>query len=392
MTNGLGLALIMLAMGLATAGPSSAQIPSGTPTELFRDDVHAQAGLTCDSCHGKAAGGDYRSIARTEIAPLCSRCHSDAAYMRQFRPQLRVDQYAQYLTSTHGKRMSSGETRVATCSDCHGGHGIRPVQDARSPVAPQRVATTCARCHSDTVRMSAFGHRDNPPVDWGKSVHARALLERGDTSAPTCSTCHGSHGAVPPGVTSVALICSQCHVREAELFSKSPKKALFESLGQAECLTCHSNHEIEAPSDSWIGLKDPALCSTCHDDSVKGAADILAVQQGLQQLAGGIDRAQRVLDRAEEAGMLVDEGRLILREAHERQILARVTVHAFAAKPFAETSAPGVADAGRAEAIGTQALQELQFRRKGLAVATVLILGFLVTLWVKIRRLPPIES
>jgi predicted CXXCH cytochrome family protein len=181
-------------------------------------------------------------------------------------------------------------------------------------------------------------------------------------------------------------------VREAELFSKSPKKALFESLGQAECLTCHSNHEIEAPSDSWIGLKDPALCSTCHDDSVKGAADILAVQQGLQQLAGGIDRAQRVLDRAEEAGMLVDEGRLILREAHERQILARVTVHAFAAKPFAEISAPGVADAGRAEAIGTQALQELQFRRKGLAVATVLILGFLVTLWVKIRRLPPIES
>jgi hypothetical protein len=32
---------------------------------------------------------------------------------------------------------------------------------------------------------------------------------------------------------------------------------------------------------------------------------------------------------------------------------------------------------------------ELQNRRRGLAVATVLIVGFLVTLWVKIRRLPP---
>ena len=239
--------------------------------------------------------------------------------------------------------------------------------------------------------MSAFGHQDNPPADWGKSVHAKALLERGDTSAPTCSTCHGSHGAVPPGVTSVALICSQCHVREAELFRKSPKKALFESLGQAECLTCHSNHEIEAPADSWIGLKDPALCSTCHDDSVKGAADIVAVQDGLQRLSAGIDRARAVLDRAEQAGMLVDEGRLVLREAHERQILARVTVHAFSAKPFTETASPGVAEAARAEAIGAGALQELQFRRKGLAVATVLIVGFLVTLWVKIRRLPPIE-
>ena len=391
MTKAVGLALIILAVDLATAGPSSAQIPSGTPSDLFRDDVHAQAGLTCDSCHGKAASGEYRSIARTEIALLCSRCHSDAAYMRRFRPQLRVDQYAQYLTSTHGKRMSSGETRVATCSDCHGGHGIRPVQDARSPVAPQRVATTCARCHSDTARMSAFGHHDNPPADWGKSVHARALLERGDTSAPTCSTCHGSHGAVPPGVTSIALICSQCHVREAELFRKSPKKALFESLGQAECLTCHSNHEIEPPADNWIGLQAPALCSTCHDDSVKGSADIVAVQKGLQRLAGGIDRAQHVLDRAEEAGMLVDEGRLVLREAHERQILARVTVHAFASKPFTEIAEPGVADAARAETIGAQALQELQFRRKGLAVATVLIVGFLATLWVKIRRLPQIE-
>ena len=203
MTNGLGRFLIARAAVVATASPAAAQIPGGTPSDLFRDDVHAQAGLTCDSCHGKAPDGGYRSIARTEIAPLCSRCHSDAAYMRRFRPQLRVDQYAQYLTSTHGKRMSSGETRVATCSDCHGGHGIRPVQDARSPVAPQRVATTCARCHSDTARMSAFGHQDNPPADWGKSVHAKALLERGDTSAPTCSTCHGSHGAVPPGVTSV---------------------------------------------------------------------------------------------------------------------------------------------------------------------------------------------
>ena len=391
MTKRPALCLLTLAVSLAIAGSSAAQVPSGTPSDLYRDDVHAQAGLTCDSCHGKTGPEEYRAIARTQIAPLCARCHSDAAYMRRFRPQLRVDQFAQYLTSTHGKQMSAGETRVATCSDCHGAHGVRPVQDARSPVAPRNVATTCARCHSDAARMKPFGHHDDPPGDWGKSVHAKALLERGDTSAPTCSTCHGSHGAVPPGVTSVALICSQCHVREAELFRKSPKKALFDSLGQAECLTCHSNHEIEAPADSWIGLKDPALCSTCHDDSVKGAADIVAVEQGLQRLSEGIDRAQRVLDRAEEAGMLVDEGRLVLREAHERQILARVTVHAFAAKPFAETATPGVAEAARAEAVGTAVLQELQFRRKGLAVATILILGFLLTLWVKIRRLPPIE-
>jgi predicted CXXCH cytochrome family protein len=387
MRTRLVLASVTLAAGLGVSARLSAQIPTGPATDLFRDDVHAQAGLACEACHSKPAGPDYAPIGRTAIAPLCSRCHSDAAYMRKFRPQVRIDQYAQYLTSTHGKRMSAGETRVATCSDCHGAHGIRPVRDARSAVAPQRVATTCARCHSDAARMSPFGHQDDPPTDWRASVHAAALLERGDTSAPTCSTCHGSHGAVPPGVTSVAFVCSQCHVREAELFRQSPKKALFDSMGQAECLVCHSNHLIEPPKDSWIGLKEPALCATCHDESVKGAADITIVHDGLARLDESIRQASELLDRAGQAGMLVDEGRLVLGDAHERQILARVGVHAFAAKPFTEVAAPGVAQAERARDVGARALEELQTRRKGLAIATALIVGFLFTLWVKIRRL-----
>ena len=64
-------------------------------------------------------------------------------------------------------------------------------------------------------------------------------------------------------------------------------------------------------------------------------------------------------------------------------------MHAFADTPFAATAAKGIAEAARAEAIGNAALGELRYRRNGLAVATLLILGFLVTLWWKIRRLPP---
>jgi predicted CXXCH cytochrome family protein len=385
------LALGLLVVAGAAARPL-AQIPTGDPRGLFKDDVHAQAGLTCETCHGKIAKPPYGPIDRTKIAPLCATCHSDAAYMRKFKPQLRVDQYAQYLTSTHGKKMSTGETRVATCTDCHGAHGIRPVADTRAPVAPQNVATTCSRCHSDHARMSALGHEGNPPEDWRESVHAAALLKRGDTSAPTCSTCHGSHGAVPPGVASVALVCSQCHVREAELFRNSSKKAIFDVIGQGECLTCHSNHKIQKPSDSFIGLKDPAICSVCHDEKMKGADVINSTQQGLKNLTDGIDRATRVLDRAEEAGMLVDDGRQALRDAREDQILARVNIHAFAAQPFGTTAAKGVADANKAEAIGNELMGELRFRRNGLAVATLLIIGFLATLWWRIRRLPPIKS
>jgi predicted CXXCH cytochrome family protein len=370
----------------ATAMDASAQSPAGRAVDLFRDDVHARAGLRCDACHTGAAA-PYGPIERTKIAPLCGSCHADVASMKKVNPQARTDEYAQYLASTHGTRMTSGETRVATCSDCHGAHGIRPVTDTRSPVAPQNVATTCARCHSDPVRMSAFGHQGDPPADWRASVHAAALLKRGDLSAPTCNTCHGSHGVPPGGATSAAQVCAQCHVREAELYAKSPKKAVFDLVGGG-CVTCHSNHKIEKPTDAMIGMKDPALCATCHNDQMKGAAVITGMRRRLEDLGASIDRAGAILDRAARAGMLVDDGRLVLREAEQDRILARVNIHAFADEPLAATAAKGIAAAARAEDVGTAAMGELRYRRDGLAVATLLIVGFLATLWVKIRRLP----
>jgi predicted CXXCH cytochrome family protein len=378
------LALTVLMTAVEAASPR-AQTPAAPPQQLFKEDVHAKAGLACESCHTSGTA-PYGPIERTKIAPLCATCHANAEYMKKYNPQVRVDQYQQYLTSTHGKRMASGETRVATCSDCHGAHGIRPVSDARSPVAPPNVATTCSECHSDHARMSVFGHEGNPPEDWKASVHAAALLKRGDTSAPTCSTCHGSHGAAPPGVTSVALVCAQCHVREAELFRNSPKKAIFDLIGQGECLTCHSNHRIQKPADSFIGLQEPALCATCHNQEMNGAAVITAMQKGLSDLDTGIVRANAVLDRAAKAPMLVNAGRPPLRGAQEQQNPARQ--HSRVRRQAICRRTAKARQAARAEASGTAAMGELRHRRNGLAVATLLIVGFLATLWAKIRRLP----
>jgi predicted CXXCH cytochrome family protein len=376
-----GLALSwLLAIPLPLTGQS---IEEGARL-AFQDDVHASAGLTCSSCH---AGPSSRGFAlpRIEVAPRCGKCHGDAAYMRQFDPQVRIDQYAQYLTSGHGKRMSTGDSRVATCSDCHGAHGVRRVRDPRSPVAPVNVAPTCARCHADAVRMAPFGREPKPFADWSASVHAEALLKRRDASAPTCNTCHGSHGATPPGVNQVANVCAQCHVREAELFRASPKKAIFEQIGQAECLACHGNHRIEHPTDAWVGLKDPAVCATCHDERGNGATTITDVEHSLGNLNRAIASAQSVLERAERAGMLVDDGWTAQRDGREHLIHSRVMVHAFAAKPFDDMARPGLAVAQQAERVGHDALHELQIRRRGLGIATVLVLGFLVTLWFKIR-------
>lgn len=392
-----------LVPGLVAAGvlcltvTTRAQSPADLATAAFREDVHAAAGLTCAACHGApqpgAIGGaaSYAPIRRTAIAPMCAKCHADAAYMKKFAPQVRVDQYAQYLTSVHGQQMAKGNDRVATCSDCHGAHGMLPVRDARSPVAPPHVETTCAKCHADPARMTPFKRSPDIPDDWAHSVHADALLKRGDASAPTCNTCHGSHGATPPGLDAVANVCAQCHVREAELFKASGKRVVFQTMGVADCLVCHSNHRIEHPQDVWIGLAPPALCANCHNDGTDSGKTVLVVQRGFQALAEKQAAATAVLDRARQAGMLVEDGEVALRAANEAHVRLRVLVHTFAAPPFEEALKAGLASTDKAQAVGDAALAELRFRRRGLAVATLVILGFLATLYVSIRRLPPIE-
>jgi len=354
---------------------------------LFQNDVHQAAGLTCAACHDQTHGDQYAAPARASIPKLCGGCHSNAAYMKAFNPQLRVDQLARYLTSTHGKEINKGELRVAVCSDCHGAHGIYPVKDPRAPVYPTNVANTCAKCHADAARMTPFNKPSTPPADWAASVHARALLVRGDTSAPTCSTCHGSHGAAPPEIENVALVCAQCHVREAELFRKSPKKALFDTLSLPECVTCHSNHHIVEPQDSWLGFAGDVGCAKCHDESIGGADVIKSDRKSLDDLSAAIAAATDRLARAEQAGMIVDDGRAALREASDQRVLARVSMHAFALQPLADGAAKGLKAAQQAQAAADTALAEVQYRRKGLAVATIFIAGFLVTLGLKIRRL-----
>jgi predicted CXXCH cytochrome family protein len=389
MSRSLTLAAMLLAC-LLPPRDLHAQVSMDAATVAFQEDTHAAAGLSCVACHATGADGVavYEAPPRTEIAALCATCHSDAVYMRRFDPQVPVDQFLQYQTSTHGQQMAVGNEGVATCTDCHGAHGVQPTTDPRSLVAPLNVTTTCGRCHGDATHMEPFGMPTSPPDDWSASVHAVSLLQRGDMSAPTCVSCHGSHGATPPGVESVANVCAQCHLREAELFRSSPKQVIFDVMGQAECLVCHDNHRVEPPADAWVGLEDGAVCALCHDESTGGAQTIRDMRQGLDRLSADLSAADAILTRAERAGMLVETGRAAWLEAREHQVHSRVLVHAFAAAPFAEMAAAGSESAQIAYDAGEAALQELRVRRGGLAIATLLVLAFLVTLGLKIRRLP----
>ena len=373
--------------------------PFGVTQDKFSQDIHAQKGLTCVSCHGGDATSDDADkamsrkagwkgkIDRKQIPGLCGSCHSDPAYMRGFDPSLRTDQLGQYLTSVHGKRLASGDTKVAVCTDCHSVHDLRAPSDPRSTVNPVNVATTCARCHADASYMSSYKIPTNQFAEYSKSVHHDALAVRGDLSAPTCTTCHGNHGATPPGVASVANVCSTCHVFQSQLFDVSAHKAAFASAGLPGCVTCHSNHGIVHPTDEFIGTSDKAVCTQCHTQGDAGYAAAGKIREQLGQLATAIGNADQILGAAERSGMEVSQPKLDLTQARDALTKARVTVHSFNVDRVEADVKPGLAAAAKDYAAGQQALAERNYRRIGLAIALIAIALVLAGLRLYIRQI-----
>ena len=178
-----------------------------------------------------------------QVPDVCGRCHSNAEFMRQYNPALRVDQVAEYVTSVHGQRLlGASDPAVATCASCHGAHGIRPASDPRSTVHPLKVAETCEGCHSDPEHMEPYGLPTDQGAEYRRSIHWETRTEGGDTSAPTCNDCHGNHGAAPPGVSWVGNVCGQCHVVMADYFADSQHSETFTAMGVPGCALWHRKH------------------------------------------------------------------------------------------------------------------------------------------------------
>jgi len=376
---------------------SSLEGKQSEPAMRFESDVHYQAGLNCADCHGgdpnddtmnamSRAKGFRGAPKKTQVPEFCARCHSDITYMRHFNPKMRADQLSQYLTSVHGKRLKQGDTKVAACVDCHGVHNIRAVSDTRAPVYPSHVANTCARCHADAAYMKEYKIPTDQAAHYLKSVHAE-LLAQGDTSAPTCTTCHGNHGATPPGVSSASNVCGTCHVFFAQLFEKSPHQAAFAKLGLPGCVQCHSNHEIVRPSDAWVGTESKSVCVTCHAEGDNGYIAAQGIAADLGKLNSSLQRTEETLNTAERSGMEVSSARVELGSAHEELIKARVNVHTFDEAEVRKLTGQGVDTSQKAYQAGLAALRERDFRRKGLGVALLAIVLAISGLYLKIREI-----
>lgn len=378
---------------------SAMDAPLKVTAEQYARDVHAQKGLTCVSCHGgdaskddpdeamgKAAG--FRGkIKRTEIPALCGKCHSDAAYMRQHNPSLRTDQLSQYLTSVHGKLLAKGDTNVAVCVDCHGVHDMRSPKDPASPVYPLNVAKTCAGCHADANHMKAYKIPTDQYANYTASVHYEAMTVRGDLSAPTCATCHGNHGAAPPGVNTVQNVCGTCHVFQGQLFESSPHKEAFQAASLPGCITCHSNHKIVHTSDAMLGTGKGSVCMDCHSEGDAGYKTAAEMGQQLAKLDTAVKNSDALLARAEDSGMEVSEAKIEEDQARDALMKARVSIHSLQIAKVATDIQAGLKVTEKTEQAGKAALAERDFRRKGLGVSLIAILIMLVGLGLYIRQI-----
>ncbi|OGD35557.1 MAG: hypothetical protein A2V45_00285 [Candidatus Aminicenantes bacterium RBG_19FT_COMBO_58_17] len=367
------------------------------PAVNFAADVHKQYGLGCHDCHGGNPAQEDIELAkdksfkdapkRTQIPEFCGSCHSDSAYMRKFNPNIRVDQLSLYWTSQHGQRLKKGDAKTAVCTDCHGVHGVMAANFPKSQTFPWNIPQTCGRCHANADFMKGYRIPVRQVEDYKQSVHARALFEKKDLSAPVCNDCHGNHGAAPPEVSSIAFVCRQCHPSAGELFSKSPHKQAFDGLGIAECDVCHGNHLISPPSDNLLAGGKADVCIQCHEAGTAPHQSGLKIKQQIDTFAASSEAAGTLLATAERKGVEVSEARFKLQDATTALVLARNLTHSLSPSEIEANLGEGGKVLAEVKVRGEAALREANFRRTGLIIATLFLMLLAAALYLKIRQI-----
>lgn len=239
----------------------------------------------CLACHGSIHALAPVSDTHSPVNPInlpqtCGTCHANPEVARKF--QIPVAQPVEaYKGSIHAHAVASGK-KAASCSSCHGSHGIQPAWDVRSRVSHANVPATCGQCHQTIARAYA------------SSVHGAAAA-RGVRESPVCTDCHGEHRILAPSdpgspvfATNIPkMTCGRCHgdVRLNEKFDiPGDRIASYEesyhglagrsgSTTAAHCASCHGVHNILPSTDPRSTVNPanlPMTCGQCHPGALAG--------------------------------------------------------------------------------------------------------------------------
>lgn len=262
------LALLALAAWLL---PATSDAVPGAPAASGSAKPSTQATEAAD------AGASAPSHKRPERdANTCVSCHLTLADAK-----LRVvaEQFQQSVH--HDERIG--------CIACHKGNPNDPTVQAHDPatgfiVHPphDQIAAICGGCHEDPTFVRRFNTR--LPSDQKKlyelSIHGK-LAGSGDSAAPTCSDCHGTHAiesvASPNARVNrlrVVELCAKCHADKqymapynisTDQVDKWKKSVHGQAVADGSdaaptCTGCHSPHAGTLPGTLTVA----AFCGRCH--------------------------------------------------------------------------------------------------------------------------------
>jgi predicted CXXCH cytochrome family protein len=240
--------------------------------------------VNCKDCHGThdiRGKADFEStIFPLNLPTVCENCHLGPVKTPRGENFIRG-----YRESAHFKALEqSGLTMSANCSNCHGAHAIKRVDDPEAMTARKNIIRTCGICHVGIERNYLAG------------AHGKDYV-KGIKDVPVCTDCHSEHNILAPEdlkstvyATKVAEVCARCHDNVAlsrqygfltsrlktynETFHGTAAK--FGETRVANCASCHGFHDIRPASDPASSINPenlPRTCGKCHPGASRRFAE-----------------------------------------------------------------------------------------------------------------------
>jgi cytochrome b subunit of formate dehydrogenase len=155
-------------------------------TETFAASVHGQLIArgakeppSCADCHTSHAITRTDTPAfKLDIVNECGTCHDKPRPAKDGGGTTHASLYETYRRSYHGQVTALGYMRGARCSDCHGAHDVKRIDDPASRMYASNRVETCGKCHGNAtasfVKFEAHAdHRDagRYPVLYGVWIY-----------------------------------------------------------------------------------------------------------------------------------------------------------------------------------------------------------------------------
>jgi hypothetical protein len=247
------------------------------------------------------------------------------------------------------------------------------------------VPALCGSCHANVELMKPYAIPTNQYELYQKSVHGVALLERQDLRAPSCATCHGTHGAAPPGFQEVANVCGSCHTATQDYYLKS--KHASGAAGTPKCVTCHGRYDVEKPSEAMFEGSGPRQCGSCHAGDSPYAADIQGLTANLNDAASAVDQAQAAIELAAGSALIVAPEEEKLAEAKTELITARAAQHTSILDDVKAHTDKATTKSKEIIADADKAMGDSIFRREVMGIGLAIMALAIGSLWIVRREL-----